>query len=305
MYGYNLHQITYVVKSKIIMPVQELDVLSQEQSEAILQQYSTVEVWQSYLEVASEAILDSHILEFPEHCIGWEVTHMSAFDDALHSESCSGLLGEIHGIDFKGYVSGLPEDFAEGCTALTSLEVRGFIGDFAHFAEDVHVENITFRGSLPGLDQERFEFAYNPDISLPTWGHLKSISFIDIGFKSLQGTALSVERLHVENAFYYQPLAIPEFYYYHHSEHGVQLPESEHIPHDPHVSNMPHLKHIKFANVSANHITHWLQQFPQVFFYFEGSKPNCPRMITKFFFYNSLKPFIHAIKIFSGNCCIG
>ena len=45
-----------------------------------------------------------------------------------------------------------------------------------------------------------------------------------------------------------------------------------------------------------------VQQFPQVFFYFEGSKPNCPRMITKFFFYNSLKPFIHAIKIFSGNC---
>ena len=45
-----------------------------------------------------------------------------------------------------------------------------------------------------------------------------------------------------------------------------------------------------------------IQQFPQVFFYFEGSKPNCPRMITKFFFYNSLKPFIHAIKIFSGNC---
>ena len=240
------------------MPVQELDVLSQEQSEAILQEYSTVEGWQSYLEGAFDDILDSHILEFPEHCIGWELAHMSAFDDALHSESCSGLLGEIHGIDFKGYVGGLPEDFAQGCTYLSSLEVRGFMRDFAHFAEDVHVENITFRGSLPGLDQERFEFAYQPDISLPTWEHLKSISFIDIRFKSLQGAALSVERLHVENAFYYQPVAIPVRHYYHPSEWGTQLPGSERIPHAPHVSTMPNLKDMKFANVSANHIMHWL-----------------------------------------------
>ena len=60
----------------------------------------------------------------------------------------------------------------------------------------------------------------------------------------------------------------------------------------------------KEVNKLNNSFSCILQQFPQVFFYFEGSKPNCPRMITKFFFYNSLKPFIHAIKIFSGNCCV-
>ena len=47
-------------------------------------------------------------------------------------------------------------------------------------------------------------------------------------------------------------------HYYHPSERGAQLPEAQHIPHEQHVSTMPHLKHIKFANVSAKHITHWL-----------------------------------------------